>query len=117
MFKVGQKVVCVRGGRVTAGGFGYLGSTPIKGQTYDVAGYSPEVGADNSYGVLIRGLPNYGLGPYANTDFGWLEFRFRPLVELKDDIAMFKALLDQAAGKKRADHYRRRTQEIADNVG
>jgi hypothetical protein len=80
-FYVGQKVVCVDATKI---------HTPLaprmvqRGGIYIVSALL----GDN---LLIEGHPNPGMGA---ADIGWRAYRFRPVVERKTDISIFKAMLN-----------------------
>jgi hypothetical protein len=98
-FHVGQKVVCVNAERTSWRRKKFLGlinytvwwSELIEGEIYEVK----EVfhGTDILSGEEGVGLKLAGMNNYANSGFN--AHRFRPLVERKTDISLFKAMLNK----------------------
>ena len=85
-FYVGQKVVCVDAkaspGRI------WGADRPVEGATYTIVGFSKSL-YDGSETLCFEEIKNssvVGLGYHAR--------RFRPIVERKTDISIFKAMLN-----------------------
>jgi hypothetical protein len=98
MFRVGMKVVCISSGWVANGGC--VGDTilPERGSVYTVRWIGPS--AIGSSGTFIRlheihnRLVNFSDGPmeaYFEASF------FRPIVERKTDISIFREILRRAS--------------------
>lgn len=90
MFYVGQKVVCVnarsRPNRV------WLTDTPPKeGEVYTIDGLSLDR-FDGTQILFLAEIKNYE----GSDDWGFASFRFRPVVDRKTDISIFKAMLNPA---------------------
>ena len=87
-FHVGQKVVCIDddGLHLRPDEDG-----PCKGQVYTIRGFNEQVG-----GLLLIEVINFP--QLYREGYGELSFRpsrFRPVVERKTDISLFKAILDK----------------------
>ena len=85
MFRVGQKVVCIKGGNITHNGF-----VPVTGGIYTVRGF---------FRGQYDGSPRIWLEEYIHPEkidgieIGWNATRFRPIVERKTDISIFTEIL------------------------
>ena len=90
MFRVGQKVVCVDSGRDLLG----RKSNLVKGQIYTVAG---------TYQVQDKVAVTLCEVEPGDDCIGWWASRFRPIVERKTDISIFKAMLTPAGKKERTN--------------
>ena len=94
MFHVGQRVVCIDDiGCAPGSEFPYI---PIKGSIYTVRGFvSPHVGYERTPGMLLEEVVN---APWEYNE-GVVEpsfhpYHFRPVVQRKTDISVFKRMLD-----------------------
>lgn len=83
MFRVGQKVVCVDDT--------YFEHQITKGAVYQIHSINVE------YGDVWLRLSE------VNLKSGYSRRRFRPLIERKTDISVFKAMLTPAGKKERVD--------------
>ena len=96
-FRIGQKVVCVddapEEGRAWKGG-----ESPTEGSVYTIR----SIHFDN--GVQILGFEEIERSDYSkqfwkDQNLGYLARRFRPVVERKTDISIFRALLTPSKEK------------------
>ena len=84
-FRVGQKVVCIKGGTTLVNGF-----VPITGSVYTIRGF---------FLGPVAGEPRVLLAEYIHpekfegVEIGWNALRFRPVVERKTSISVFEAML------------------------
>lgn len=78
MFYVGQSVVCIDDK--------FVEKSLTKGAVYTVSGV----------GRGVSGYPMLGLVEVRGGDLGWFPRRFRPVVERKTSISIFKAMLNPA---------------------
>ncbi len=90
-FRVGQKVVCVDD--IPSPGKVWYTQKPTVGHVYTVSGHG--VGYYGDYPVIFVAELN-------NPLIGYRETRFRPIVERKTDISIFKAMLTPASKKELA---------------
>jgi hypothetical protein len=101
MFHVGQKVVCVDDE------FGFadrlsLRELPVKGNVYIIRDMPLGMAIDGSrrIGLLLQGIKN-NEGP-RGIEHCFNPMRFRPIVERKTDISIFRLLLNPANHKELA---------------
>lgn len=90
MFYVGQKVAVIYDGPSFTGRKSRL----RVGQVYTVAGFSDEAGLSYDGDILPRGLLLVEVD--ARRSCGFDPKRFRPVVDRKTDISIFKAMLNPA---------------------
>lgn len=88
MFRVGQKVVCVDAKPRLE--LGNLPTLLTEGQVYTIATIGTYWGG--ACGVTLQEITMPAMGNYRYKS-GWPVDRFRPAVERKTDISVFKALL------------------------
>lgn len=101
MLYVGQKVVCVND---TVGIFDKphinykknLGLNVVKGEVYTISQLINH--PDGSYCVKLVGVPDRNC-----RDFGYNIKRFRPAVEKKTDISIFKSMLNKTPQQNRKE--------------
>lgn len=88
MFRVGQKVVCVRGPLVCVPS-GVIDATI--GEVYTVRGFyvSP---LDGQQGMHLDEIHN-PTHSFTGMEYGFYPSRFRPVVERKTDISVFQKML------------------------
>ena len=84
MFRVGQKVVCVDASRFEQ----YLD----EGRVYTITSINAPYLRVDCRSANVTGGPD---------DYGYDASRFRPIVERKTDISIFKAMLTPAGKKER----------------
>lgn len=90
-FRVGQKVVCIDD---SVNPYGVLATYPKKGVVYAVRGVHPDGDA-----IFLDSIINPLIG---GREPCFLNYRFRPVVERKTDISIFKAMLNTEHAKERA---------------
>ena len=102
MFHVGQQIVCVHDvGWPSANEFR---DVPVKGSIYTVRGFvSPDVGYERTPGMLLEEVVNppweYKEGVFEPS---FHPYHFRPLVQHKTDVSVFKRMLDSVRTKEPA---------------
>lgn len=85
MFRVGQKVVCVDAS-------GAASPFIIKGGIYTIAGFDARRASNSDRpGLFLAEVDSTDRGRYYGS---FLANRFRPVVERKTDISIFKAMLN-----------------------
>jgi len=102
MFHIGQRIVCIHDvGCPSANEFP---NVPIKGSIYTVRGFvSPDVGYERTPGMLLEEVVNppweYKEGVFEPS---FHPYHFRPLVQHKTDVSVFKRMLDSVRTKEPA---------------
>ena len=98
MFRIGQKVVCVDdSGMADHPNVSKVSALPIKGAIYTVRGFAPpDFLRDDLFGLLLEEIIGK-IHPIWNEEYGFRQVRFRPIVERKTDIAIFKKMLVPAS--------------------
>jgi hypothetical protein len=97
MFRVGQKVVCVKEGRGKKWADHNSIVNAVVGQTYTIrAAFLSLEGEEAVYVEEIKNKEHR-----SGMEFGFCAYRFRPVVERKTDISIFKAMLTPAGKKER----------------
>lgn len=101
-FQVGQKVVCVDD--TFKDGYERLVKTPVKGQVYTIRQLFKFKACTGSVATIV--LLEEIVNPVQQWDAGVMEAgfvprRFRPVVQRKTDISIFKSLLNPV--RERAD--------------
>ena len=94
MFHIGQRVMCIHDIGCAQGN--EFPNIPIKGSIYTVRGFvSPDVGYERTPGMLLEEVVNppweYNEGVFEPS---FHPYHFRPLVQHKTDISVFKRMLD-----------------------
>ena len=94
MFHIGQRVVCIHDIGCAQGN--EFPNIPIKGSIYTVRGFvSPDVGNERTPGMLLEEVVNapweYNEGVFEPS---FHPYHFRPVVQRKTDISVFKRMLD-----------------------
>jgi hypothetical protein len=85
-FRVGQKVVCVNAKPTSDSFWNYAVTPPIEGKVYTVS-KSNFLNREGVEAIEIAEIKN----PYG---FGFKALRFRPVVERKANISIFKRILN-----------------------
>jgi hypothetical protein len=94
MFRIGQQVVCIHD--VSSPPANEFQNVPVKGSIYTVRGFVlPDVGYERTPGMLLEEVVNpaweYKEGIFEPS---FHPYRFRPLIQRKTDISVFKRMLD-----------------------
>jgi hypothetical protein len=102
MFHIGQQVVCIHDIGCPPGN--EFPNIPIKGSIYTVRGFvSPDVGYERTPGMLLEEVVNapweYKEGVFEPS---FHPYHFRPLVQHKTNISVFKRMLDNERTKEPA---------------
>jgi len=104
MFRVGQKVVCVDASkRGTLGSVNYDRPQLTKGAVYTIRELD---GCDGYHAVRLVEIVEPILDIWIDrgpSEPAWYSGRFRPIVERKTDISIFKAMLTPAGKKERVN--------------
>lgn len=90
--KPGVKCVCVDAAKGTMKGHDPLNGFPVEGAIYTVKAVGPFRPFFEGVTLQIVELPNPSIGD--GKDCGWHPRRFRPLITLDQDIALFAHHLD-----------------------
>jgi hypothetical protein len=98
MFKIGQKVVCVRPTteqdirmRVWEAGIGHH---VYRGHIYTIRGIQPPTSFDRGVGVYLEEIIN-PISILWKLEYGYYADRFAPIQEKTTDISVFKEILDK----------------------
>lgn len=100
-FYVGQKVVCVDASS-EPGKRWVPGEEPVEGRVYTVAGVRSAIGPRTGLVLTFKELrrsslaQRYSAAQKYGLWAGYVAERFRPVVERKTDISIFKAMLNPA---------------------
>lgn len=97
MFHVGQKVVCVNDEEPTYGQRRPARRRVTKGKVYTVK-CAPFINVWGNLAILVGEVPDRDDG---GTESGFRVSRFRPIVEKKTDISIFKKMLTPNKVKER----------------
>ncbi|BEV47313.1 hypothetical protein CRBSH125_34960 [Afipia carboxidovorans] len=97
MFRIGQKVVCVNDSNIHPCWSDWHSDLIVKGRVYTIA--SIERSRDR-FGFTLTEINSkpWPTGGYA----AWRAERFRPVVERKTDISIFKAMLNPSSRETEA---------------